>query len=283
MWSEAVVIEGFAQPEGELGKWDVRNLDVMEGLASIAASGSRARMIFADPPYNIGIDYGAGKKADQLPSAQYMDWVVDWMSLCVDCLTDDGSLWVMIGQEYAAEYNLAIKRLGLTIRSWITWYETFGANCSDKFNRTSRFIFHAVKDKKSFVFDRSAVNRPSDRQTIYNDRRASPGGKNWDDVWQIPRLTGTCKERIPGFPTQLPLALVRPIVLCASEVGDLVVDPFSGSATTGEAAITSGRDFIGIEDKGNFAELSRKRLQRASLCDRQESLSEVTLSLPFTD
>src|SRR5262249_42085709 len=94
------------------------------------------------------------------------------------------------------------------------------------------------------------------RQTTYLDKRANPAGKNWDDVWgvtrkdgsgAIPRVCGTHKERIPGFPTQLPLALLRPIIGCASNPGDLVIDPFCGSATTAVAAVELGRSFIGIE------------------------------------
>ena len=95
--------------------------------------------------------------------------------------------------------------------------------------------------------------------------QANPGGKLWDNVWgiepAIPRLTGTCNERIPDFPTQLPLALVTPIVLCASDPGDLVVDPFSGSGTTGVAAICNGRRYVGIEKSEKFTELARLRLK----------------------
>jgi site-specific DNA-methyltransferase (adenine-specific) len=123
-------------------------------------------------------------------------------------------------------------------------------------------------DARRFVFNRDAVTRPSDRQAKYADKRANPRGKLWDDVWginpPIPRLTGTCNERIPGFPTQLPLRLLEPIVLCASEPGDLVVDPFCGSGTTGVAAIENKRRFIGIEKSDKFARLARLRLRGVS-------------------
>src|SRR5262249_46230351 len=109
-------------------------------------------------------------------------------------------------------------------------------------------------------FNREAVTRLSDRQTKYNDRRADPRGKIWDDVWVIPRLVGTAEERIPDFPTQLPLDLLRPIIGCASDPRDLVLDPFSGSATTGVAALELGRRYVGIEKREKFATLSRKRL-----------------------
>jgi len=240
--------------------WSLLNMDVLDGLESVRDEHGPVRLIFTDPPYNIGIDYGEGEKADLLTPQAYMKWVRQWFSLCWDCLADDGSLWVMIGDEYAAEYCTELKATGFTVRSWIKWYETFGVNCSNKFNRTSRHIFYAVKDSSSFVFNPEPVTRPSDRQTKYGDSRAAAGGKIWDDVWQIPRLTGTCAERIPDFPTQLPLGLVEPIVLCASMPGDLVVDPFNGSGTTGVAAVRNGRKYVGIEKSKSFADMATMRL-----------------------
>lgn len=242
-------------------QWSILNVDVYKGLDSIAADWPKARLIFADPPYNIGIDYGNGVKADLLKPDRYMAWVNGWITRAIDCLTPDGSLWVMIGDEYAAEYGVLLKSKGLTIRNWIKWYETFGANCANKFNRTSRHIFYCVRDPNNFVFNSDPVSRPSDRQTKYNDKRANPAGKIWDDVWMIPRLTQSCNERIPQFPTQLPLDLVSAIVECASMPGDLVVDPFNGSGTTGAASLTSGRKYIGIELNEHFADLTAKRFQ----------------------
>lgn len=258
---EEAAAKATAEHAADRPKWSILNVDVIDGLETVRDEHGPARLIFTDPPYNIGIDYGQGEDADLLTPQAYMKWVRKWFSLCWDCLTDDGSLWVMIGDEYAAEYCTELKATGFTIRSWIKWYETFGVNCSNKFNRTSRHIFYAVKDEKSFVFNPEPVTRPSDRQTKYGDSRAASGGKLWDDVWQIPRLTGTCAERIPDFPTQLPLALVEPIVLCASMPGDLVVDPFNGSGTTGVASIRNCRKYVGVEKSDKFADMADMRLR----------------------
>jgi hypothetical protein len=155
------------------------------------------------------------------------------------------------------------------VRDVVTWYETFGVNNSagNKFNATSRRLLPAVKDPDRFVFHASAVTRPSDRQEKYDDRRASPGGKIWDDVWEIPRLVGTAKERLPGFPTQLPLALLRPIIACCSDPGALVIDPFSGSGTTGAACVELGRRYLGFEQNpsspGSPDSDSRRRPRKA--------------------
>lgn len=249
--------------------WDVRHGDCLDLLAGLPP----ARLIFADPPYNIGIDYGAGERADKLPDNEYVAWCARWIRACADRLTDDGSLWVLMDNQYADYVGVTLRDAGLHRQDWIIWYETFGSNCQKRFNRCSRHLFHCTKHPSRYVFNREAVNRPSDRHTTYRDKRANPNGKNWDDVWgvtrkdgsgSIPRLCGTHRERIPGFPTQLPLALLRPIIGCASDPGDLVIDPFCGSATTGAAAIELGRSFIGIEKQARFVALARQRLTRVT-------------------
>lgn len=238
--------------------WSILQGDCTERLAEIEPGS--VRLIFADPPYNIGIDYGEGEKADRLPDGKYLSWCDQWMRLCRRALAADGSFWVLIGDEYAAEYALLLKTLGFHRRSWIIWYETFGVNQSNNFNRTHRHLLYCVVDPDRFVFHPEAVNRPSDRQAKYGDKRSDPAGKIWDDVWVIPRLVGTAKERLPDFPTQLPLELLTPIVGCASDPGDLILDPFSGSASCGVTAVRAGRRFVGIEKSKTFAALSEKRL-----------------------
>src|SRR5262249_52874818 len=244
---------GHAEPDGDA--WRVAEGHCLDWLHP--ATGGRPRLIFADPPYNVGVNYGDGEAADRLPDAEYLDGVRGWMKAAANVLAGDGSLWVLISDEYVVPYRLLLAEAGLHLRQSLIWYETFGVNCADKFNRCHRHLLWAVKDKRKFVFNREAVTRPSDRQTKYKDKRAAEGGKNWDSVWgvpwddeghgAIPRLTDTCGERLPDFPTQLPLALLNPIVGVASDPGDLVLDPFSGSATTGEAALRLGRRFVGVE------------------------------------
>jgi site-specific DNA-methyltransferase (adenine-specific) len=241
--------------------WEIRHGDCLEVLPTIARGS--VRLAFADPPYNIGVDYGEGHD-DVMSPGDFRAWTVRWIRELAATLTPDGSMWVLINHEWGKDVETAICEAGLTVRDWVTWYETFGDNCTNKFNRTSRRLFHAVKDPKRFVLHREAVTRPSDRQAIYNDRRANPKGKIWDDVWgikpPIPRLVGNANERIPEFPTQLPLALLRPIVACASDRGDRVLDPFNGSGTTGVAAISMGRRYLGIERSQSFLQRSRQRL-----------------------
>lgn len=214
-------------------------------------------LVIADPPYNIGIDYGSGAKADR--RGDYDTWCGRWINWCYRALKPTGSLWIISGQEHGAEIDIAIQRAGMTMRNRITWHETFGVYCHRKFGRTSRPIFYAVKDPKRFTFNREAVTVPSARQTKYNDRRASPDGKIMGDVWQISRVCGTFHERVKGVPTQLPSELVSRIIGVSSNHGDLVLDPFAGSGTTLAVAKHMGRRSAGIEINPEYAGIAEMR------------------------
>jgi len=246
--------------------WEVHHCDCLGGLAGLRPG--TVRLAFADPPYNLGVDYGEGSDADRRSSEDYLGWCQEWMRAVARALSEDGSFWVLIADEYADHFGLMLREAGLHRRQWLIWYEAFGINCQRAFNRCSRHLFWMVKHPDRFVFHESAVLRLSDRQVKYDDRRAQPGGKLWDSVWgvnpPIPRLVDNARERLPGFPTQLPLALLSAIVGCASDPGDLVLDPFNGSGTTGEAALRLGRRYLGFERNGSYAHQSRLRLQSVS-------------------
>ena len=219
-------------------------------------------LVVTDPPYNIGIDYGTGKKADR--RHDYVEWCREWIRLAAAALKPDGSMWVISGQEYGAHLDIAMQDAGLTMRSRVTWHETFGVQCSNKFARTSRPIFHAVKNPKRFTFNREVVTVPSARQTKYNDRRAAPGGKIMGDVWTINRVCGTFRERVKGVPTQLPEELVRRIIGVSSNPEDAILDPFAGSGTIPAVAKAMGRFADGIELNSDYAEIAKRRVAVAS-------------------
>lgn len=242
----------------EKQQWNIVLGDCVKELPKL----KKARLIVCDPPYNIGVDYGDDGCEDNLDADEYLRWCKQWIDLSTGVLTDDGSMWVIINDEWADEMAMMMTDAGLHRRAWIKWYETFGVNCTNNFSRCSRHILYYVADPKRFVFNAESqyIRRPSDRQTKYGDQRADPAGKLWDDVWQIPRLVDNAAERIPDFPTQIPLAITRAIVACASEPGDLVVDPMCGSASTGHAALELHRRFTGIELGESFWELATVRL-----------------------
>ena len=158
-------------------------------------------LVFADPPYNIGFKYD--QYEDRLDCDKYIAWTEDWISAAADLLKPTGSMYILIGDEYAAETRLHLKRLQkqgkLLFRNWIIWHYTFGQRCRIKFNRSHAHLFYcvgsaAVNQKTGqpksnitknppFTFNYDAVAVPSARLTTYNDARSNPKGKLPDDTW----------------------------------------------------------------------------------------------------
>jgi site-specific DNA-methyltransferase (adenine-specific) len=233
----------------------ILNGDCVAEMAKLPAES--VDLVVADPPYNIGIDYGQGGKADR--RGDYWAWSRKWIYMARRVLKPTGSIWVISGQEHAAEIDISLRLDDFEIRNRITWHETFGVYCHNKFGRTSRPILYAVKDPKNFTFNRDAVLVPSARQTKYADKRAAAGGKIMGDVWEISRVCGTFKERIKGVPTQLPEELVRRIIAVSSNPGDTVLDPFAGSGTTLAVAGEMGREAIGCELNPDYVKIAEER------------------------
>ena len=140
---------------------------------------------FADPPFNIGFDYDVYE--DALDSDKYVEWSREWISAIYRVLKPNGTFWLAIGDEYAAELKIASQQIGFHCRSWVIWYYTFGVNCSKKFSRSHAHLFHFVKDSSDFTFRESVPeNRiPSARQLVYNDKRANSQGRLPDDTWIV--------------------------------------------------------------------------------------------------
>ena len=184
--------------------------DCVEVLAGLP-EGS-VHLAFADPPFNIGYEYDAYD--DRRRREDYLAWTEAWLEAVRRTLRPDGSVFVAIGDEYAAEVKVRLDALGLTMRNWIVWHYTFGVSCTKKFNRSHAHIFYYVADPKRFTFNADAVRVPSARQTTYADRRANPLGKlpddTWvlrpqegedffqptSDTWYVARVCGTFKERV---------------------------------------------------------------------------------------
>ena len=218
-----------------------------------------ADLIFADPPFNIGYKYD--KYYDKVKKNNYVAWTKEWMSVCKKVLKPNGSFYIAIGDDYAANVKIIADELGLFMRNWIIWHYTFGQQTKTKFARAHTHIFYFVNDQKNFIFNDHAVRVPSDRQLIYNDRRANPDGKMPDDVWSgFSRVCGTFKEREGWHPCQMPESLLKRIISASSNRGDCVLDPFSGSGTTAVAACQLGRSYVGIEISEEYVKNSNERM-----------------------
>jgi site-specific DNA-methyltransferase (adenine-specific) len=201
-------------------------------------------LVFADPPFNIGYDYD--HYDDRKDSKHYLDWTRRWGAAVAGVLKPNGTFWLAIGDDYAAELKLIFqKELGFTCRSWVIWYYTFGVNCTKKFSRSHTHLFHFVRDPKDFTFNSLAIKVPSARQLVYADSRAVSNGRlpddTWvlrpqdlpngfhadEDTWYFPRVCGTFKERAGWHGCQMPEQLLGRIIRACSNPNDIVLDPFA--------------------------------------------------------
>jgi len=290
-------------------------------------------LAFADPPFNIGYDYDVYDDARE--HQDYIDWSGRWITAVSRVLKPNGTFWLAIGDDYAAELKLQSQQIGFHCRSWVIWYYTFGVNCSKKFTRSHTHLFHFVKDAEDFTFrDGDLDNRvPSARELVYNDKRANAKGRlpddtwlirpadvvgdmvaddkeNWwlgetdgpdddrtfvlrpqdlndsfksdEDTWYFPRVAGTFKERAGFHGCQMPEQLLARIIRVCTHEGDMVLDPFSGSATTLAVAKKLGRKFRGFDISDDYVEYGRQRLKAIRVGDRLDGSPEPTKSAPRT-
>lgn len=237
-------------------------LALMEGVVE----DSTVNLIFADPPYNIGKKFGDFHDRWESDDA-YMSWCMRWLDLCIRKLATDGTLYVMASTQTMPYIDLYL-RSRLTILSRIVWaYDSSGVQAKRYFGSLYEPILHAVKDPVRYTFNTSAIaveaRTGAVRQlvdyrkltpTLYNSKKV-PG-----NVWSIPRVRYRMDE-YEDHPSQKPEALLERIVLASSNPGDLVVDPFAGTFTTGAVAKRLGRRFIGIEREREYVKIGLRRLR----------------------
>jgi site-specific DNA-methyltransferase (adenine-specific) len=261
-----------------------------EGLVDLA---------FADPPFNIGYNYDVYE--DRLAADEYLNWTREWGQAVVRALKPNGTFWLAIGDDFAAELKMIFQReLKLTCRSWVIWYYTFGVNCKMKFSRSHTHLFHFVKNPKEFTFNGDCIRVPSARQLVYADTRAESKGRlpddTWilrpqdipqsfqptEDTWYFPRVCGTFKERAGWHGCQMPEQLLGRIIRACSNPNDLVLDPFAGSGTTLVVAKKLARKFIGFELSENYAKQVQLRLSAISVGDPLAGAEDPKVSAPTT-
>ena len=215
-------------------------------------------LIFADPPYNIGMKYDTHN--DKMEYEDYIVWCEKWLKECSRLLSDKGSVYIAINDEHAAEIVMILKKLELHMRNWIIWHYTFGQSMKRKFSRSHTHVLYFTKSSQNFIFNSDAIRVQSVRQKI-GDKRANPNGKIPDDVWMVSRVAGTFKERVKGFPCQMPVKVLEKIIKTSSNKNSIVFDPFSGTGTTAHVAKKMGRKYIGAEISPRYHKASNSRLR----------------------
>jgi modification methylase len=238
-----------------------------------------ADLVFADPPYNLqlegelmrpnntrveGVDNDWDKFSD---FAAYDAFTRDWLAACRDLLKPDGALWVIGSYHNIFRVGTQLQDLGYWILNDIIWRKT---NPMPNFrgkrftNAHETLIWAARAEKSRCTFNYEAMKALNEDIQMRSD-------------WLFPICSGP--ERLKdtkgkkAHPTQKPESLLQRILLASTNPGDVVVDPFFGTGTTGAAAARLGRHWIGIEREKSYAKVAQKRI------DAIEPLEKQTLNI----
>ena len=225
-------------------------------------------MIFADPPYflsNNGITCKGGKMVsvnkaswDEINPdkdtslAEKHAFNRKWIRMCKRVLKPNGTIWISGTLHNIYSIGMALEQEGFKIINNITWQKTNpppNLACRCFTHSTETIIWAQKNDKKARHFFN------------YQVMKELNGGKQMKDVW-IGSLTKPSEKTEGKHPTQKPEYLLERIVLASTEVGQVVLDPFCGSGTTGVAALRHGRKFIGIDNSEEYLQITQRRLEK---------------------
>jgi site-specific DNA-methyltransferase (adenine-specific) len=234
-------------------------------------------LVFADPPFNWNRAYDEWD--DKIPREDYLQFTYDWIGQCVGALKPTGSLFINIPDDTCAEIVCYLKGHlerkpphAMHMVNWCIWHYRFGQNRTGAFINSKVHCLYFCRDLKKRTWRPGRVLEVSDRRSIYGDARTEsksdgmpPGMRVPMDVWYGPywgRIQGNNKERRANHDNQLPETYLERVIQCASDEGDLVLDPFLGSGTTGVVARALKRRFIGTEFSAANAASAFERIKK---------------------
>lgn len=223
-------------------------------------------LIFADPPYNIGKNFGDCKDRWETDES-YLEWCYEWLELCVKKLKPSGSLYVMTSTQFMPYFDIFLRKR-LTILSRLVWsYDSSGVQAKKFFGSMYEPILHCVKDKKNYTFNGNDIlveAKTGAKRGLIDYRKTPPQPYNTEkvpgNVWDFARVRYRMEE-YENHPTQKPISLLERIIKASSNEGDLVLDPFSGTFTTSYVAKSLNRKTIGIELQEEYVKIGIRRLQ----------------------
>jgi site-specific DNA-methyltransferase (adenine-specific) len=240
--------------------------DCLEELARLDAES--VDCIFADPPYNLSND-GFTCHAGRAVSVNKGEWDRSrgvgqdfefhkaWIEACRRVLKPGGTLWISGTYHSIYACGYALQLLGYHLLNDVAWFKPNASpNLSCRFFTASHeTLLWARKERKGkHVFNYQDMRRGEFPKDILKKP-----GKQMRSVWSIP-TPPPAEKRYGKHPTQKPVELLERVVLASTRPGDLVVDPFMGSGTTGVAALRHGRRFLGIEKEKAFYRVAEKRI-----------------------
>lgn len=215
-------------------------------------------LVIADPPYNLGKQYGTGKSSDKLSFDEYIAFSKQWLTECHRILSINGTLYVFVGfRMISYVYQILEKELDMNFINWICWHYTQGIGKTKGFSPRHDDILMFSKSKK-YTFNLDEVRVPQKfYRSVNNMRGANPG-----DVWEFSHIH-YCNENRQAHPTQKPEGLIERMILASSNPSDHILDPFSGSGTTLRVCQQTNRKCTGIEINPNYVEMTKKRLAKS--------------------
>jgi site-specific DNA-methyltransferase (adenine-specific) len=237
-------------------------------------------VVYLDPPFGTGIartDRAGGGYRDALPSGMqgYITWLRGVLAECHRVLRPTGSLFLHLDWRASHRARVVLDELfgEQCFRNEIIWrYGLGGGAPANAFARKhDTILFYARSRDAAFHAERGPVTAAMAAkyahvdvlgrryQNAHGRRYYLRGGKRLDDVWDMPAIAPTARERV-GWPTQKPLALLERIVRATSDTGDCVLDPCCGSGTALVAAALLGRRAVGGDRAGEAVELTAARL-----------------------
>jgi site-specific DNA-methyltransferase (adenine-specific) len=226
-------------------------------------------MIFADPPYNLSnggftcyagrrVCVNKGKWDESKGVKEDFKFHLSWIKACKRVLKQNGTIWISGTYHSIYSCGFALQLAGYHILNDICWFKPNASpNLSGRyFTASHETLIWARKDKNAkHTFNYQAV-----KNGFWPDDFLKKPGKQMRSVWAI-STSKPIEKRFGKHPTQKPEALLKRVVLASTNQGDLILDPFTGSSTTGLIAYLFGRKFIGVDNEKQFLDLSIKRFE----------------------
>lgn len=259
-----------------MNRIEIRQGDALELFQEI--EDGTIDLIIADPPYNLGKDYG--NNHDLKGFDEYLDFSRKWLAEARRVLTNKGTIYVFMGVRFISYlYDILDRELKMFFNSWICWHYTQGMGKKIGFSPRHDDILMFNKSNK-FTFNLDDVRVPQKYYRARNNMR----GANPGDVWKFSHVH-YCAENRQKHPTQKPEGLIERMVLASSNEGNTVLDPFSGSGTTLRVCQQYGRNCVGFELNPDYVEMTEKRLTQpfSSFDSIDERMERVPLDLRNED
>lgn len=232
------------------------NLDVISKLPK-----GFARLIYIDPPFNTGKKQKRKKLSYSDKFDSFEDFLIPRIRESLGALTPDGSLFVHLDQREVHYIKVALDKLiGRDhFMNEIIWSYDFGGRSKKKWPAKHDTILWYVLDPKNYVFNYDAIDRIPYMAPGLVGKEKAKRGKTLTDVWWQTIVPTNGKEKT-GYPTQKPLPILERIIRVHTDPGDVVLDFFAGSGTTGDAAKRNGRGYVLIDENPDAVEVMKKRL-----------------------